>query len=369
MPERVPVKLGKRSYDIIVGERVLADAGKLIAPHLKSKQVVVISDEQVARFHLHRLTNALEAAGIRYRTVIIGPGESTKSLTAFSELMETLLEQSPDRDTTLLALGGGVVGDVTGFAASILLRGVDFIQIPTTLLAQVDSSVGGKTGINSRFGKNLIGSFHQPKFVLADVATLATLPKRELLAGYAETLKYGLIKDQKFFAWLEKNGEAMLSGNNALLIHAVVESCKAKAAIVAADEKESGKRALLNFGHTFAHALEAETGYSDKLLHGEAVAIGMILALQLSVKMKLCKETELKRVLSHYKAMGLPASPLNVLPKWDIDRLMEHFAHDKKTRQGQLNFILTRGVGKAHIEKNIYKSMVSAVLAEACRGV
>lgn len=376
MPERLKVDLKDRSYEIIVGDRVLADAGTYIAPLLKSDSVIAVSDESVARFYLHRLTNTLEEHNIRCRSVIVKPGESTKSLDAFGELMERLLEQQPDRRTTLVALGGGVVGDITGFAASVLLRGVDFIQIPTTLLAQVDSSVGGKTGINSRFGKNLIGTFYQPRLVLSDVSTLATLPEREKKAGYAEVVKYGLINDVRFFEWLEKMVPPLTSppqaggteGGNAL-IEAVVRSCKAKAAIVSADEREAGARALLNFGHTFAHALEAETGYSDQLLHGEAVAIGMILALQTSVKMGLCPIADLERVLAHYKQAGLPSSPLSIRKSWGVDKLMAHFAHDKKTKGEQLTFILSKGIGKAFIAENADKSLIRQVLVEACGNV
>lgn len=367
MPEIVRVHLKDRSYDILVGERLLAQAGDYIAPLVKNPNVIIVSDENVAKFHLHRLSGALEEKHIRQRSIVIPPGERTKSYGEFGTLMETILELKPDRHTTLIALGGGVVGDITGFAASVLLRGVDFIQIPTTLLAQVDSSVGGKTGINSRFGKNLIGTFYQPKLVLADVSTLCTLPKRELLCGYAETLKYALIGDEKFFGWLEKNGKALLGGNAKATAHAVVESCKTKAAIVAADEKESGKRALLNFGHTFAHALEAETGYSDMLLHGEAVAIGMILALKLSVAMGVCDQAALDKTLAHYKEVGLSASPLNIRPQWDVDRLMAHFAHDKKTKDGALTFILTHGIGRAFIATAVDTTLVRQVLVEACK--
>jgi 3-dehydroquinate synthase len=365
MPEILRVDLGERSYDIIVGERLLPQAASYIAPLLKNKNVIIISDETVAKLYLHRLTHALEEGGIRYRCAIVKPGENTKSLSAFSELIETLLEQKPDRNTTLVALGGGVVGDITGFAASILLRGVNFIQIPTTLLAQVDSSVGGKTGINSSFGKNLIGSFHQPELVLADVSTLASLPKRELLAGYAETLKYGLINDKAFFEWLEKNGAALLGGNTELMTKAIVTSCTSKASIVAADEKEGGVRALLNFGHTFAHALEAETGYGDTLLHGEAVAIGMIMAFTLSVAMGLCPKADLDRVQAHYEATGLPASPAAVQPGWDVERLMEHFTRDKKVKDGKMTFVLTRGIGKAFVTQEVNDKSLRDILAQA----
>jgi len=366
MPENLRVELGSRGYDIIVGERLLSKAGEYILPHIKTKSVIIVSDETVARFYLHRLTNALEEKQISSRSIIVKPGEGTKSLDSFSELLETLLEQKPDRHTTLIALGGGVIGDLTGFAASVLLRGVNFIQIPTTLLSQVDSSVGGKTGINSRYGKNLIGSFHQPLLVLADVTTLSTLPKRELLAGYAETVKYGFINDPGFFSWLEKNGAALLAGDTALMSEAIIKSCKAKAAIVAADEKEANIRALLNFGHTFGHALEAETGYGDTLLHGEAVAMGMIMAFKASVAMGICPQSELDRALAHYKATSLPASPGDIRKDWNIDHLMEHFTRDKKIADGKLTFILTRGIGKAFITQDVNKEQLRDTLALAC---
>lgn len=368
MLEKVTVALDKHSYPILVGERLLAKAGEHLAPLIKGQQVIIVSDENVAKFYLHRLSNALEEKKIRYRSIIVKAGEGTKSLSSFSDLIESILEQKPDRKTTLIALGGGVVGDLTGFAASVLLRGVDFIQIPTTLLAQVDSSVGGKTGINSRFGKNLIGAFHQPIMVLADVATLSTLPKRELLAGYAETVKYGLINDEPFFIWLEANGAGVVGGDAKLLTHAIVSSCNAKADIVSQDEKESGVRALLNFGHTFAHALEAETGYGDKLLHGEAVAIGMILAMQLSVEMKLCPQKDLDRTLAHYKSTGLPASPLAIRSNWNIEALIEHFTHDKKNKDGKLTFILCKGIGKAFITQEVDKALLRSFLARILSG-
>lgn len=362
----VPVALGERSYEIVIGERLLAKTGNLLLPLLKDRFVIIVTDETVARLYLHRLTNALEEQQIRCRTFIVKPGEASKSLGSFCELIEQLLEQQPDRNTTLLALGGGVVGDLTGFAASVLLRGVPFVQLPTTLLAQVDSSVGGKTGINSRFGKNLIGSFYQPALVLSDTATLTTLPKRQLLAGYAEILKYALINNPDFFNWLETHAQDLLAGDMALMQQAIVTSCRAKAAIVCADEKEAGMRALLNFGHTFAHALETETGYSDELLHGEAVAIGMILACKLSVAMKLCPQEALDRVLAHYQKTSLAASPRNIRPQWDVGALMDHFRHDKKSQGGKLTFVLTRGIGKAIITQDIDESALKQLLAQEC---
>ncbi len=366
-PEIAPLRvaLGERAYDIIVGERILGKAGRYILPLIKTKKVLIVSDESVARLYLHRLTNALEEAQIRSRSILVKPGEGSKSMSVFGDVMEQLLAEKPDRKTTLIALGGGVIGDLTGFAASVLLRGVDFIQIPTTLLSQVDSSVGGKTGINSRYGKNLIGAFHQPRLVLADVATLTTLPKRELLSGYAEVLKYGLINDMVFFTWLEANGPAMLAGDTSLLAEAISRSCAAKAAIVAEDEKEGGVRALLNLGHTFGHALEAETGYGDALLHGEAVAIGMILALKVSVAMGICPQADLDLVLAHYRDVGLMGSPRDVRPDWNVSALMEHFTRDKKTEDGKLTFILLRGIGKAFITQEVNAELIRDVLAQA----
>jgi 3-dehydroquinate synthase len=369
MVELVRVELGDRSYDIHVGERLLAEAGKFIKPLMKSDYAIIVSDDTVAKLYLQRLTAALEEAGIRCRSVIVPPGESSKQFTAFGALMENILAQHPDRKTTLIALGGGVVGDITGFAASTLLRGVDFIQIPTTLLAQVDSSVGGKTGINSAHGKNLIGSFHQPRLVLCDTSTLSTLPEREKKAGYAEIVKYGLINDATFFTWLEKHAHDILTGDAAATAEAVTRSCKAKAAIVAADEKESGARALLNFGHTFGHALEIETHYSDKLLHGEAVAIGMALAFAVSVKMELCPLQDRERVIAHFRKIGLPISPLSIRREWDIDRLLAHMAQDKKAEGGRLTFVLTHGIGKAFIRRGVEKSLIKQALVEAITSV
>jgi len=369
MNERVRVELKERSYDILVGDQLLAEAGKYIKPLMSGNLALIVSDENVAKFYLHRLTASLEDVGIRCRFIIIPPGEGSKNFSALGELLENLLLHHPDRKTMLIALGGGVVGDITGFAASVLLRSVDFIQIPTTLLAQVDSSVGGKTGVNSKLGKNLIGTFYQPKLVLCDVSTLSTLPEREKKSGYAEIVKYGLINDENFFVWLEKNGEKILSGDTKATTKAVTESCKAKAKIVAKDEKESGERALLNFGHTFAHALEAETGFSDKLLHGEAVAIGMALAFGVSVAMSYCPQAERDRVLAHFKALGLPARLPDLGITWNAERLMQYFAHDKKAEGGRPTFILTHGVGKAFSTPGVEKSLIRQVLVEAGAGV
>ena len=364
MPDILYLDTGRNAYNIVVGERLLTKAGQHIKTVLKNRRVIIVSDETVAKFYLHRLVGSLEEAGIQHRSVIVPAGEGTKSLAGFGNVIEQILEQKPSRDTTLIALGGGMVGDLTGFAASVLLRGVDFIQIPTTLLAQVDSSVGGKTGINSAFGKNLIGSFHQPRLVLSDVSTLASLPKRELLAGYAEMLKYALINDPEFFTWLDANASAMLAGDVTLLTRAILHCCKAKAAIVEADEKENNVRALLNLGHTFGHALEAETGYGDALLHGEAVAIGMVMAFATSVVMGLCPAADLEKVRAHYKAVGLPASPKDIRAEWDARALMEHFTRDKKSKDGSLTFILARGIGQAFVAENVDADVIKNIVSE-----
>jgi 3-dehydroquinate synthase len=256
-----------------------------------------------------------------------------------------------------------VIGDITGFAAACLLRGVRFVQIPTTLLSQVDSSVGGKTGINSAYGKNLIGAFYQPSLVLADISALATLPVREKLAGYSEVLKYGLIGDADFFSWLEKNGQAVMAGESAALTYAVTHSCKAKAAIVASDETEQGIRALLNFGHTFGHALEAETGFSDQLLHGEAVAIGMVLAFEVSVRLGLCPKADLERLRAHYRQLQLPETLPTIKKQWDTEALIQHMTRDKKAKNGQLTLVLTRGIGQAFTQHDVSPQLVREVLA------
>jgi 3-dehydroquinate synthase len=366
----VTVALGAQPYDIHIGERLLARAGELIEPLLgNNRQVITISDRQVARFYLHRLSNALEERNIRQRVLLVDPGEGSKSLESFGALVEQLLELKPDRHTLVLALGGGVVGDLAGFAASVALRGLRFVQIPTTLLAQVDSAVGGKTAINSRYGKNLIGSFHQPSLVLADLSALSSLPERHRKAGYAEILKYGLIESPAFFEWLEQHGARVLAGEVDALAYGVAESCRRKAAIVAADERESGVRALLNFGHTFAHALEAETGYGEALLHGEAVAIGMVLALKCSVRMGLCPPSALARVQAHYAALGLPSQLPFHAPGWHIDALMEHFSRDKKASNGALTFILARDIGQAFVARDVPPAHVREVLAEAVQTV
>jgi 3-dehydroquinate synthase len=327
---------------------------------------LIVTDRTVAQHHLEPLRRSFAAAGIANEAIALEPGESTKEFGGFESLVNAILDFTPERKSTLIALGGGVVGDITGFAASVILRGIDFIQIPTTLLAQVDSSVGGKTGINTRHGKNLIGSFYQPRLVLADTAALDTLPKRELLAGYAEIVKYGLLGDRDFFAWLEANGRPLLDGDPDARRRAVVASCEAKAEIVAGDERETGRRALLNLGHTFGHALEAETGFGARLLHGEAVAIGTIMAFDLSVRLGLCPAEDAARVRRHFVATGLPTGLDAVAGQgWSAESLIAHMHQDKKVAGGRIAFILVRGIGDAFIAHDIALSDVAALLENA----
>jgi len=363
--EIVKVKLGKRSYDIVIGENLLADAGKRIAKLKPGTSVAIVTDGNVAHHHLAALEKSLEAAKIPYRSVLLSAGEGTKSFSNLETVAEAILQSRIERGDLVVALGGGVIGDLAGFAASVVRRGVDFVQIPTTLLAQVDSSVGGKTGINSPQGKNLIGAFHQPALVLADLKTLDTLPAREFRAGYAEVTKYGLINDTKFFDWLEKNWREVFAGG-AARAKAVATSVKAKAAIVGRDERETGERALLNFGHTFGHALEATTGYSDRLLHGEGVALGMVLAFKLSAKLKLCKLADVTRVITHLDKVGLPTRLSQIpgsLP--GPDGLLSLMMQDKKVVRGKLVFILAKGIGKAFIAKNVDTKVVRELLKDA----
>lgn len=364
--ETVRVELGARSYDIVVGAGVLNAAAEYLRPLLARPFVLIVTDETVGALHLPTLTAALTQGSIEWRQILLPPGERTKSFAYLQGLTEAMLGLGIDRQTAVVALGGGVIGDLAGFAASIVLRGVDYVQIPTTLLAQVDSSVGGKTAIDVPRGKNLIGSFYQPRLVLADIATLRTLPRRELMAGYAEVVKYGLIRDAAFFEWLEANGRKLCSGDEDARTHAVVTSCRAKAAIVAADEREAGERALLNLGHTFAHALEAETGYSSELLHGEAVAIGMLMAFELSQAMGLCPAADIRRVRRHFETVGLPVSANRAKGRrWRAADLVRHMRHDKKARGGRLRFVLVRGIGKAFVSADVDMAVVEGVLDRA----
>jgi 3-dehydroquinate synthase len=352
--ETVAVSLGARSYDIEIGEGLLANAGALLRRHLHRPFTAIVTDRNVAERHLATLVQSLEKSGIDCRAVVLEPGEATKSFAGLQKACEGLLEAGVERKDTIIALGGGVIGDLAGFAASILRRGVKFIQIPTTLLAQVDSSVGGKTGINSPFGKNLIGSFHQPQHVLADLSLLKTLPQRQLAAGYAEVVKYGLLGDAKFFHWLEEDVDALMRCDIDALAHAVTVSCNAKAAIVTEDETETGVRALLNFGHTFAHALEAATGYSDILLHGEAVSIGMVQAFAFSEMLGHCHKGTVDRVAMHLAHAGLPTRTRDIKAKLPPPaKLLEIMRQDKKASLGKLTFILVRGIGEAFIARDV----------------
>ena len=371
--DKVHVALGARSYDIIVGDNLLANAGAHIAPLLAQPRTMIVSDTNVAPLYLARVEQSLDQHGISHESFVVPAGEESKNFTQFEQLLEQILGARVERGTTLLALGGGVIGDLVGFAASALLRGIDFIQLPTSLLAQIDSSVGGKTGINSRHGKNLIGSFHQPRLVLADTGALDTLPARELAAGYGEMIKYGLIDDAEFFTWLEANGRAILDGdshgdgggNAAVRRHAIAECCRAKARIVAEDERESGHRALLNLGHTFAHAFEAESGYGGALLHGEAVSIGIILAFRLSARMGLCDAADGLRVTSHLATHGLPTHAGQLPPgAHQRDALIEHMSRDKKMKDGRLHLILVHGIGQAFVTADVSADDIRAVLDE-----
>ena len=370
---RVTVALGTRAYDIHVGRGLLARAGELCAPVLKQRRVFIVTDSTVAPLYLGPFTTSLAAAGIRADHATVPAGEASKNFAHLEQVLDAMLEAKCERGTTIVALGGGVVGDLAGFAAAILLRGVDFIQVPTTLLSQVDSSVGGKTGINTKAGKNLVGAFHQPRLVLADTDVLASLPRRELLAGYAEVAKYGLLGDAPFWKWLEANGSAALAGGDkahTLLRQCIVTSCEAKARIVAADEKESGERALLNLGHTFGHALEAEMGYAGVLLHGEAVAIGMVLAFEISQRLGLCAAADVARIHHHFTAVGLPVSPPKQGPRGAITpaMLMAHMTQDKKMKDGTLTFVLARGIGKAFLTTDVPAAALEATLQAALNG-
>ena len=348
-PQRVGVALGSRSYDVEIGRGLLADAGTRIEAALGHRRAVVVADAALeATPHLDTLRRGLDAP-----VLTVPPGEGSKSLAGFAALIEDILALRPDRKTAVVAVGGGVVGDLAGFAAATVLRGLPYVQVPTTLLAQVDSAVGGKTGINSRHGKNLVGAFHQPALVLADLATLDTLPARERRAGYAEVVKYGLLGDADFFEWLEANGARALAGDAPALAHAVATSVRAKAAIVAADEEErSGTRALLNLGHTFAHAYEALTGMGADLLHGEAVAIGLVDAFRLSARLGLCDARDPDRVGAHLAAVGLPtrrAAVAELAPA----AIVEAMRGDKKVEDGRLTFILVRGIGRAFVHRDV----------------
>lgn len=365
MRNKIKVNLGERSYDIHIGRGLLQEAGELIANIAPKARCVIVSDENVLKVHGQALGASLTQAGIKFSTLAVPAGEKSKSIEMLNSIVEGLLEAKMERGDLVIAFGGGVVGDLAGFAAAITRRGMDFIQIPTSLLAQVDSSVGGKTGINSPHGKNLIGAFHQPLMVIADTDVLKTLSEREFRAGYAEIAKYGLINRPDFFDWLEKNRKGIFS-IGAPLIEAVAISCQCKADVVKEDEKESGVRALLNLGHTFGHALETATQYdSSRLVHGEGVSIGMVLAHKFSNRLNLCDMETVERVERHLKACGLPTHPNDIpgeLPP--AEKLLEFIGQDKKVTRGKLNFILTKGLGQSYIAKDVPASEVLSFLKE-----
>jgi len=362
-PIIVNVALGARSYDIVIGRGVLGSLGERIKALRPGARVAIVSDETVARHCLAAAQQALSGIAAA-APVVVPPGEGSKSFPVLEKVCEALIESRIERGDLVLALGGGVVGDLAGFVAAVVRRGLDYVQVPTTLLSQVDSSVGGKTAIDSRHGKNLVGAFHQPVLVVADTALLDTLPAREFLAGYAEVAKYGLISDAAFFAWLESNWREIVSGGPARE-HAVAVSCRAKALTVARDERETGERALLNLGHTFGHAFEAAAGFSDRLLHGEAISLGMVCAFDFSVRRGLAPATDAERVRQHLAAVGLPTHLSEVaggLP--DADRLMDLISQDKKVKRGKLTFILVRGIGSAFIAPDVEAAEVRSFIQE-----
>jgi shikimate kinase/3-dehydroquinate synthase len=368
-PRRLALALSSGSYDVVVGDGLLARAGALLAPVLPQKRAVVVTDEAVGRLHLPALLRGLAETAIAVQHIIVAGGEKSKSLETYARVVDGLLDAGVERRTAVIALGGGVVGDLAGFAAATTLRGLPFVQVPTTLLAQVDSSVGGKTGINTRHGKNLLGAFYQPRLVLADTATLATLPVRELRAGYAEIAKAGLIGDAAFFAWCEVNGAAVVGGERAAQAEAVLRACAFKAQVVGDDEREekpNDGRALLNLGHTFGHALEAELGYGT-ILHGEAVAVGIGLAFKLSVLLGLCSPGDAERVVAHLAAIGLPAELSLLNRRLSADGLVTHMRRDKKMRDGRLTFVLVRGIGQAFTRADVPAEAVTTLLrTEGC---
>jgi shikimate kinase/3-dehydroquinate synthase len=366
-PRRLSVQLSATQYDVVIGDGLLARAGALLAPRLPQKRAVVITDEHVAKLHLPALLEGLAQTGIVVSQIVIPPGEASKSLEMYGRVTDALLEARVERKTTVIALGGGVVGDLAGFAAASTLRGLPFVQIPTTLLSQVDSSVGGKTGINTPRGKNLLGAFHQPIMVLADTGTLATLPRRELAAGYAEIVKAGLIADPAFFEWCERNGAAVIDGDADAQAEAISQACAFKAGVVGDDEREqkpNDGRALLNLGHTFGHALEAEYGYGGGLLHGEGVAVGLGLAFRLSARLGHCPIEDAERVVSHVASLGLPAELRTLNRRFSAATLVSHMRRDKKVQDGALKFVLVHGIGQAFTSSNVEEQTVIDLLRQ-----
>ena len=366
MTDKVRVELGVRAYDVLIGHRLLERSSDFLKPILNRSKVAIITDETVAALHLGSLVNNLSESGISWDVLKLPAGEATKSWNYLTHCVDWLLNQRIERQDVVIALGGGVIGDLVGFAAAILRRGIRFVQIPTSLLAQVDSSVGGKTGINARQGKNLVGAFHQPSLVLVDISVLETMSKRDFLAGYGEVVKYGLLGNAPFFDWLEKYGLALVQGDSGARAEAVRTSCQMKADIIARDETEKGDRALLNLGHTFCHAFEAATGYSDRLLHGEGVAIGCNLAFELSARIGICAQEVPSRVRAHLKAMGMKVDLSDLagsLPP--AKEFFELMMHDKKVIDGQLRFILVRDIGDAFVATNVEPDSVLNIISES----
>lgn len=351
--EIVRVNLDNRSYDIVVGSGIAVELSQHIKKINNYSKIIVITDQNVAKIHLDVFHDHLKNLSAEIKNIVVEAGEKAKSFANLENVVEQILEIGVDRNSLIIAFGGGVVGDLSGFVASILLRGIDFIQVPTTLLAAVDSSVGGKTAINSKFGKNLIGSFYQPKLVFCDLDFLKTLPKRDYISGYGEVVKYGLIKDKNFFSYLDNNLEKIKNRDPEILQRIIVKSCQIKAEIVGLDEKENNLRAILNFGHTFGHTFETETNYSDILFHGEAVAIGMVLAVKMSINLGMLDAKNLTLVLDHFKKIGLPTTPKNIQKSWNIKNLTTHLYKDKKVENKNLTFVLLEDIGKSVIKKSV----------------
>lgn len=363
MKNNIRVNLDHRSYNILIGENSVEYLNEFLSQKNYSK-IFIITDNNVAKRHLPRLEEVLEKSKIAVEIIAVSAGEQTKSFSVLEEVCQQILNKNADRKSLIIAFGGGVIGDLSGFAASILLRGIDFIQIPTTLLAAVDSSVGGKTAINSKAGKNLIGSFYQPQLVICDLNFLKTLPLREIRSGYAEVLKYGLIQDRDFFMFLTENYQKIFNSDAQTLTKIITKSCQTKADIVSQDEKENGQRALLNFGHTFGHIFETETNYSDEILHGEAVALGMLMAAKMSLNFAMISQKEFDKIKSHLGKSGFEIDPKKIRTKWDQENLIKHLYKDKKTEGGNLTFILLNKIGEAVIKKAVALEDFRKVLSE-----
>ena len=367
---KLRINLKENSYDIIIEHGLLSELGALISKKFGKPKTFIVTDSNIAVHWLKQTIESLSAQGMSPKVLEVPVGESTKSFINLEKIIDQLLESKVDRDSVLIALGGGVIGDLAGFAGAVALRGIKVIQVPTTLLSQVDSSVGGKTGVNVRQGKNLVGSFHQPSLVAIDTQVLQTLPSRQLFAGYAEVLKYGLIKDQSFFDWLELNGKKVLEGDKIAQQFAIFTSCRIKAEIVEADEKEKNLRAILNFGHTFGHALEAEAGYDGNLLHGEAVSIGMVLAIELSKSLGYLSGQDAGRAVEYIRNIGLPTNINSIegSTSWHPDGIIQHMQHDKKVSNGQLRFVLIKGIGEALLTADVERNDIYSVIEKSLSG-